>query len=44
LAMMPSTCHVMWLVMSFFTAVRASCSASSCFGSEASVAGKGREE
>lgn len=44
LARMPSTCQVIWLVMSFFTAVRAIASASSCFGRDDTVAGKGRDE
>ena len=43
-ASIPKTCQVMWLVMSFFTAVRAIASASSCLGAEDTVIGKGRDE
>ena len=43
-ARMPKTCQVIWLVISFFTAVRAIASASSSFGAEEAVIGKGRFE
>ena len=44
LARIPRTCQVMWLVMSFLTAVRAIASASSCFGRDVTVAGNGSDE
>jgi hypothetical protein len=43
-ARIPKTCHVIWLPISFLTAVLAISSASACLGAPDAVSGKFRDE